>query len=255
MKLATWNVNSVRQRKELVQEWLKKEQPDWLFLQEIKCQTEQFPVQSFEDLGYQAVVHGQKAYNGVAILSRHPYQLHYTTLPDLDEKNPQARYIEIESENIILCNLYLPNGNSGGEEGFQRKIDFINALILRAKTLLEQRKNCIFAGDFNICPTDQDFAPETLSAEDALINPQSRRGFYQLLWAGLTDAVRSLYPTQHYYTFWDYTRGAWQRNAGLRIDHALLSPKIAEQLYKVTIDKKERSKEQPSDHVPLIIEF
>lgn len=255
MKLASWNVNSIRQRSQLVKEWLHKEQPDWLFLQEIKCQTDLFPQQEFEALGYQSVVQGQKAYNGVAILTRHAYALHYTTLPDLYELEPQARYIEIESQGITLCNLYLPNGNSGGEVGFQRKIDFINALIKRAKHLSNERKDFVFAGDFNICPTDQDFSPGTLNVGDALIQPESRQGFYALLWLGLTDALRALYPKETLYTFWDYTKGAWQRNAGLRIDHALLSPKLAEKLISFTIDKEERGKEQPSDHVPIIIEF
>lgn len=255
MKLASWNINSIRQRLLHVQTWLKKEQPDWLFLQEIKCQTEQFPIEAFKDLGYKAIVHGQKAYNGVAILSRHPYQLLHTTLPDLKNNTDQARYIEIESQNIRLCNLYLPNGNSGGEAGFQFKLDFIDALIHQAKNLLNQQKDFIFAGDFNICPTDKDFAPNILSQNDALLRPESRKGFYRLLWLGLTDAFRALYPAELGYTFWDYTKGAWQRDTGLRIDHLLLSPKIAEQLKACTIDKEERAKTQPSDHVPIFIEF
>lgn len=255
MKLASWNINSIRQRQTHVQQWLTKEQPDWLFLQEIKCQNEQFPKEVFEEMGYQVIINGQKAYNGVAILSRHPYQLNHTVLPDLDEEEPQARYLEIESQGITLCNLYLPNGNSGGEEGFQRKLHFIDALVKRADTLLKNKQDCIFAGDFNICPTDQDYAPQTLSSDDALLRPESRNGFYRLLWLGMTDALRVLYPTETLYTFWDYTRGAWQRNAGLRIDHALLSPRVAEHLTSFVIDKDERDKEQPSDHVPVIIEF
>lgn len=255
MKLASWNINSIRQRLSHVQEWIQKEQPDWLFLQEIKCQNEQFPTDDLEALGYHVIVHGQKAYNGVATLSRHPYQLLHTDLPDLQETKNQARYIEIESQTIHLCNLYLPNGNSGGEEGFQFKLDFINALIKRAQFLLNHQKNCIVAGDFNICPTNQDLAQDTLSPDDALIHPESRKGFYNLLWSGLTDAYRALYPHKTEYSFWDYTKAAWQRNAGLRIDHILLSPKLAEQLQKCWIDKEERAKTQPSDHVPIIIEF
>lgn len=255
MKLASWNVNSIRQRITHVQTWLEKEQPDWLFMQEIKCQNEQFPIEAFENMGYHVIVHGQKAYNGVATLSRHPYQLINTNLPDLQTNTDQARYIEIKSQNINLCNLYLPNGNSGGAAGFQFKLDFIEALTKRSQHFLTQQQNCIFAGDFNICPTEQDFSAGTLSSSDALLHPSSKKGFYHLLWLGLTDAFRALYPNKIDYTFWDYTKGAWQRNAGLRIDHILLSPKLAENLSNCWIDKEERAKTQPSDHVPIIIDF
>lgn len=255
MKLASWNINSIRQRLSHVQEWLLKERPDWLFLQEIKCQDEQFPRETFEAMGYHVIVHGQKAYHGVATLSRHPYELIHKGLPNLKEDKPQARYLEIKSQGIYLGNLYLPNGNSGGEAGFQAKLNFMNALADRAKTLLDRQENCIFAGDFNVCPTSQDFAEGTLSPDDALIRPESRNEFYRLLWLGLTDSLRALYPMETLYTFWDYTKGAWQRNSGLRIDHILLSPKLAEKLTAFHIDKEERDKQQPSDHVPVMIEF
>ncbi len=255
MKFASWNVNSIRQRLSHVQIWLQKEQPDWLFLQEIKCQNNQFPSDIFKSLGYYVIVHGQKAYNGVAILSRHPYELLYTDLPNFQNTKNHARYIEIKSQNIHLCNLYLPNGNSGGEEGFQFKLNFIQALLKRTKDLLSNKQNCIFAGDFNICPTDQDLTPGTLTSGDALIQPESRKGFFSFLWSGLTDAYRTLHPQDIEYSFWDYTKGAWQRNAGLRIDHVLLSPKLAEQLQHCWIDKEERAKTQPSDHVPIIVEL
>lgn len=255
MKIASWNVNSIRQRLSHVQKWLQKEQPDWLFLQEIKCQNAQFPSESFKALDYHVIVHGQKAYNGVATLSRHPYKLLHTDLPDLQNTKDHARYLEIESRGIHLCNLYLPNGNSGGEEGFQFKMDFINALIKHAQSLLNDKQNCIFAGDFNICPTDSDLTTNILSSDDALIRPESRKGFYTLLWLGLSDAFRILHPDTIEYSFWDYTKAAWQRNAGLRIDHVLLSAKITEQLKNCWIDKEERAKTQPSDHAPIVIEF
>lgn len=157
--------------------------------------------------------------------------------------------------NIHLGNLYLPNGNSGGEAGFQAKLDFMEALAKRAEQLISTRKDCIFAGDYNVCPTDKDFAAGTLDANDALIRPESRAGFYRLLWLGMTDALRALYPEETLYTFWDYTKAAWQRNSGLRIDHILLSPRLAEKLKIFHINKEERGKTQPSDHVPVTIEF
>lgn len=255
MKLASWNINSIRKRYPLVVKWIEKEKPDWLFLQEIKCQNEQFPKESFESLGYHCIVHGQKAYNGVAILSKHAYTLNSTKLPTLTEEAEEARYLEIESKNLTLCNLYLPNGNSGGEAGLLKKVKFCQALYNRAKDLLNEKQNCIFAGDFNICPNTMDYATNALSLSDALVRPEIRDNFYKLLWLGLTDALRTFYPTQTIYTFWDYQHNAWARNSGLRIDHILISPRLAERLQDVIVDKNEREKNQPSDHVPVVVNF
>lgn len=255
MKLASWNVNSIRQRQSHIRDWLQKEHPDWLFLQEIKCETSIFPQEIFEELGYKAAVVGQKAYNGVAILSRHPFEILHKVLPGLKDEQPQARYIEIKSQDIILGNLYLPNGNSGGTAGYQAKLDFMNALADHVKDLLDQEQNCLFAGDYNVCPTDNDLSPGVLPPDDALVRYSTRANFRRLLWLGLSDALRVLYPEEKLYTFWDYTKGHWQRDQGLRIDHVLLSPRLTEQLKTVRIDREERAREQPSDHVPIVVEF
>jgi len=253
VKLATWNVNSVRQRERHVANWLERHQPDLLLLQEIKCEEPQFPALAFP--GYTAHVVGQKSYNGVAILARVPVTVNHRALPGLPAEDAQARYIEVEAAGVTVGNLYLPNGNSGGEPGYAYKLNWMHLLAERARTLLEQDKPCVFAGDYNVAPTDEDFAPGTLPANDALVRPETRAAFRTMLWHGLTDAVRALKPKGRIYTFWDYQAGAWRRDAGLRIDHALLSPDLAERLVSATPDRNERAQEQPSDHVPLIVEM
>ncbi|QHI95292.1 exodeoxyribonuclease III [Aristophania vespae] len=248
---ATWNINSIRMRAHLVLEWLKQH-PDCqiLALQEIKCETEQFP-SLFEEEGFHCLVKGQKSYNGVAFISRTPLTLVTDHLPGFDD--PAARYIEASINGLTLGNLYLPNGNSGGEAGFKTKISFFDALYRRTQTLLEAGQPFAFIGDYNVCPHDRDLAPGALSPDDALTHPKSREGFRRLLWAGLTDALRALHPDERIYSFWDYQAAAFQRNSGLRIDHALLSPTLADRLEKVVVDREERAREKPSDHVPLIV--
>ncbi len=255
MKITTWNVNSVRMRETHVADFLKAEQPDLLLLQEIKCEDHQFPALAFERLGYKALIAGQKSYNGVAILHRIAAELTVKKLPGLPEDDAQARYIEVRAGNLIIGNLYLPNGNSGGEAGYQYKLGWMSALRARAQALLDAEQNFIFAGDYNVCPTDADFAPKALSPTDALVRDETRAAFHALLWTGLTDALRALHPHETLYSFWDYQAGAWDRNSGLRIDHALLSPRVADRLASVTIHKAERAKPQPSDHVPVSVEF
>lgn len=260
MKLATWNVNSIRQRERHVRHWLQRQAPDFLLLQEIKCETPTFPTEGFAALGYQAVAIGQKSYNGVALLSRLPVTVHHHALPGLPDGDTQARYLEFESEaaglgRFVVGNLYLPNGNSGGEAGLAYKLMWMDCLARRAEALLEADTPFLFAGDFNVCPTDEDFAPGTLPATDALVRPEIRAAFRRMIWLGLTDAVRALHPHGPVYTFWDYQAGCWPRDRGLRIDHALLSPTLAEHLVSAMPDRAERGEEQPSDHVPLVIEL
>ena len=264
MKIASWNVNSIRQREPHVLSWLERVQPDILFLQEIKCTTEQFPALAFTGLGYKAEAHGQKAYNGVAVLSRIPFTTSHRTLPGLPEDDAQARYIEIEINGsqgsatrgaITLIGIYLPNGNSGGEAGYAYKLAWMDRLAERAAALLEDDREVIITGDFNVCPEAQDFAPGALGANDALVRPETRARYRRLLWLGLTDAVRALHPTGPVWTFYDYQAAAFERDSGLRIDHALLSPTLAERLVSATPDKAERAKTQPSDHVPLLVEI
>jgi len=255
VKIATWNVNSIRQRERHVTEWLGRHQPDLLLLQEIKCEDTQFPALAFETLGYKAELVGQKSYNGVAILSKDRIEVTHRCLPGLPEGDAQSRYIEVRTEGLTVGNLYLPNGNSGGPEGYAYKLRWMEALADRARTLLDDETPFLLAGDYNVCPTDEDFAPGTLPAGDALIRPETRAAFRQLLWLGLTDAIRAVQPRGHAYTFWDYQGGAWRRDLGLRIDHALLSPEVAERLRSATPDRHERDQPQPSDHVPVVLEL
>jgi len=247
---ASWNVNSIRQREKHVLDWLDRKKPDLLCLQELKCETHLFPA-SFAEAGYHPVVVGQKAYNGVAMLSRTPVEISHEKLPGFD--HDVARYVEIRISGMVIGNLYLPNGNSGGATGFATKLEFFEALALRAQTLLDAEEDFLFTGDFNVCPTDEDFASGALSPDDALLRPESRAGWRRLLWLGLTDALRAIRPTGKHYTFYDYQNAAFQRNAGLRIDHALLSPRLTERLVSVTPDRDERARDQPSDHIPLMV--
>lgn len=255
MRIATWNVNSVRTREALVADWLARAQPDLLLLQEIKCEAAQFPAAAFAAAGYAAEVVGQKSYNGVAVLSRIPVQVTHRALPGLPADDAQARYLEVQAGGIAVGNLYLPNGNSGGDAGYAYKLGWMEALAARARVLLDAGQPAVFAGDYNVCPADVDFAPGTLSPGDALVRPDTRARFRAMLWLGLTDAVRAVQPAGPAYTFWDYQAGAWPRDLGLRIDHALLTPELAERLVSAVPDRMERDKPQPSDHIPVVIEL
>ena len=255
MKLATWNVNSIRQREGHVQRWLARVQPDLLFLQELKCEVPAFPDLGFAGLGYRPEVVGQKAYNGVAVLGRGAFEVAHRALPGLPADDAQARYIEVVADGLTAIGIYLPNGNSGGEAGYAYKLEWLRCLRERARALLEADVPLAILGDFNVCPTDEDFAPGALSPGDALVRPESRAAFRALLWLGLTDAIRALHPVGPVWTFWDYQGGAWDRDSGLRIDHALLSADVAERLVSAAPDRAERGETQPSDHVPVVIEI
>jgi exodeoxyribonuclease-3 len=253
LRIATWNVNSIRQRETHVAGWLSRNQPDLLLLQEIKCEEPQFPVQAFP--GYTAHVVGQKSYNGVAILSRIPVTVTHRALPGLPQGDAQARYIEVEANGVSVANLYLPNGNSGGDDGYAYKLNWMALLAARAQALLDDDIPCVFAGDYNVAPADIDYAPGSLPPTDALVRPETRAAFRTMLWKGLTDGVRAIQPTGKVYTFWDYQAGAWRRDMGLRIDHALLSPTLAERLTAARPDREERGLTQPSDHVPVVFDL
>lgn len=255
MKIATWNVNSIRQRETHVQRWLQRVQPDVLLLQEIKCEAPAFPAATFDALGYKAEIVGQKAYNGVAVLSRIPFTTIHRALPGLPPDDDQARYIELEAGGMTVIGIYLPNGNSRGEEGFAYKMRWMDLLADRAEALLAADTPLVITGDFNVCPTDADYAPGALSPGDALLRPETRDRFRRLIWMGLTDAIRAIHPREPMYTFWDYQAGAWPRDSGLRIDHALLSPDLTERLASAEPDRMERDQPQPSDHVPVVIEI
>jgi exodeoxyribonuclease III len=255
VKIATWNVNSIRQREKHVASWLERCQPDVLLLQEIKCEAPAFPALTFHGLGYQSEAVGQKSYNGVAVLSRIPFSVTHRALPGLPAEDAQSRYIEIEAAGMTIAGIYLPNGNSGGDAGFAYKLAWLDLLAERAAALLETDTPLVITGDFNVCPTDEDYAPGALSPNDALNRPETRARWRRMLWMGLTDAIRAVHPHGPVYTFWDYQAGAWQRDVGLRIDHALLSPTLAERLVSADPDKQERNQQQPSDHVPMVVEL
>ena len=255
MKLATWNVNSIRQRETHVVRWLERVQPDLLLLQEIKCESHAFPALAFSGLGYRADAVGQKSYNGVAVLARCPFEVTHRALPGLPADDAQARYLELTAEGMTVIGIYLPNGNSGGAAGFAYKLAWMDALAARAAELLARDEPLVIAGDFNVCPTDDDLAPGALPPGDALVHPECRARFRKLLWLGLTDAVRALHPTGPLWTFWDYQAAAWPRDMGLRIDHVLLSPTLAERLAAAVPDRRERGEDQPSDHVPALVEL
>jgi exodeoxyribonuclease III len=253
VQLATWNVNSVRTRARHVARFLEQRRPDLLLLQELKCEAESFPDLEFRALGYHAQIVGQKAYNGVAVLSREPVTVRHRRLPRLREGNAEARYLEFTADGITFVDIYAPNGNSGGAPGFAQKLAFLAHLAERAEALLAEDTPLAIAGDFNVAPDPVDVAEGALPPTDALVRPESRAAFRRLLWLGLTDAVRALQPTGPAYTFWDYQAGAFDRDVGLRIDHVLLSPTLAERLTAVEICRAERAADQPSDHVPVLV--
>ncbi len=255
MRLATWNVNSIRQRAGHVRDWLVRVQPDVLFLQEIKCEAAQFPDLDLAALGYRVEIVGQKAYNGVAAIARVPFEVTNRALPGLPADDAQARYVEVTAGGMSLIGIYLPNGNSGGEAGYAYKLRWMELLRERAQALLADDRPLAILGDWNVCPTDEDYARGALQPGDALLRPETRARYRAMLWLGMTDAVRALQPAGKAYTFWDYQAGAWPRDSGLRIDHALLSADLAERLSAATIDRDERGRDQPSDHVPVFVDL
>ncbi|WP_341910554.1 exodeoxyribonuclease III [Ferrovibrio terrae] len=254
MRLATWNVNSVKARLPNVLGWLRDSKPDVVVLQEIKCQDADFPRLEFEGLGYHLFTHGQKSYNGVALLSLVKPDAVRTRLPG-DDSDEQARYIEGDIAGITVCGLYLPNGNPRPGEKYDYKLRWMERLRQRAAALLAAGKPFLLTGDFNICPADADVYDPAGWAEDALCAPDSRRAWRALVNLGLTEAWRALHPATVEYSFWDYQAGAWPRNNGLRIDHFLLSPPLADRLVACEIDRAPRGLEKASDHTPVLCEI
>lgn len=250
MKVASWNVNSINMRLPHVLDWLAAHKPDALMLQELKCMDEKFPLQEIEAAGYHAAVHGQKTWNGVAILSPHPIEDVSRGLPG-DDADEQARYLEATIRGVRLASIYLPNGNPVDSEKYPYKLAWFDRLIARAKQLLATEQPVVLAGDYNIIPEDRDCHNPAAWAEDALFRLESRRKFRSLLNLGFTDAFRAVNDEDHQYTFWDYQAGAWQRDHGIRIDHLLLSPQAADRLQTCEIDRAPRAAEKASDHTPI----
>ncbi len=258
MKIATWNINGIKARIDAAQTWLKQANPDIACLQEIKCVDEAFPSEIFEALGYNVAVHGQKGFNGVALLSKLPFD---EVAPRLagDPDDVQARYLEavlsVPSGALRIINIYLPNGNPVGTEKFVYKLAWMTRLRQRVKSLLALEERMIVAGDFNVIPAPEDVYNPAVWTDDALFRAESRAHFHALVNLGLTDAFRACHDEPNRYTFWDYQAGAWQKNQGLRIDHMLLSPQAADRLVACEIDPTPRGWEKPSDHVPVWIEL
>ncbi len=250
IRIATWNVNSVRARLPRVTEWLAEAAPDIVLLQEIKTVAETFPTDAIADLGYNVAVNGQKSYNGVAILSKFPIEDVTKALPG-DAGDEQARYIEAFTGGVRVASIYLPNGNPAPSEKFDYKLAWMERLYAHARTLLRQDEAFVLGGDYNVCPTDDDVYDPAGWADDALCRPDSRNRFRAVMNLGLTDAFRAFNTTPGEYSFWDYTGGAWQKGFGLRIDHLLLSPQAADRLAASGIDRTPRGREKPSDHTPV----
>ena len=255
MKIATYNVNGVNGRLPVLLRWLDEEQPDIVCLQELKAPQEKFPETAIRDLGYQAIWHGQKSWNGVAILSR-ASEIHETRrgLPG-DPDPSQSRYIEAAINGILIAGLYLPNGNPRPGPKFDYKLAWFERLIEHAATLLATGAPVVLAGDFNVMPTERDVYKPERWMDDALFAPEVRALYARLLEQGWTDSLRRLYPDETIYTFWDYFRNAYGRNAGLRIDHLLLSPALAYRLKDAQVDRHVRGWEKTSDHAPTWIEI
>ena len=251
VSVATWNVNSVKARLPLVLDWLRDAAPDVALLQEIKTTDEQFPRLEIEDLGYNVVVAGQKTYNGVAILSKHPIDVERTALPG-DEGDDQARYIEGFTGGVRVASVYLPNGNPAPGEKFAYKLAWMERLHARVRDLLATEDAFVLGGDYNVAPDDGDVYDPQGWADDALCRPESRAALRKILYLGLTEAFRATTREVGRYTWWDYRGGAWSRDQGLRIDHLLLSPQAADRLESCTIDRRPRGKEKASDHTPVV---
>lgn len=259
MKIATWNVNSVKVRLPHLLDFLKNAQPDVLCLQEIKCPAEDFPTLEIAALGYRVEALGQRAYNGVALLSKEPACDVVVGLPGFADE--QARYIEAtfrtagDGGEVRIASAYFPNGNPVGTDKFSYKLAWMERLVGHAQDLLRREIPFIVAGDYNVCPTDDDVFDPVALRDDALCQPETRARYRQLVYLGLTDAYRAFHSEPHRYTFWDYQAGRWNRDEGLRIDHLLLSPQAADRVAACEIDKAPRAKDRASDHTPIWCEL
>ncbi|WP_157219279.1 exodeoxyribonuclease III [Flavisphingomonas formosensis] len=255
MKIATFNVNGINARLPRLVEWLEEAQPDVVCLQELKADDAKFPEKAIRDAGYGAVWHGQKGFNGVAILARgaDPALIRMGLPGDPDDTH--SRYVEAEVNDVVIASIYLPNGNPQPGPKFDYKLAWFDRLIAHAAELLATERPVVLAGDYNVIPTDakDDVFSPTAMAQDALTQPESRAALRRLIFQGWTDAVRAIHPRGPVYTFWDYQAGAWARDAGFRIDHLLLSPAAADRLVDAAVDKEARGREKASDHTPVWI--
>jgi len=255
MKIATYNVNGITSRLPVLLQWLKETSPDVACLQELKAPQEKFPESAIKDAGYDAIWHGQKSWNGVAILSKnHPIEEICKVLPG-DPEDTHSRYMEAKVNGIIIGCLYLPNGNPAPGPKFDYKLKWFDRLTLRAAELLSLKAPVILTGDFNVMPAEIDVYKPERWGNDALFRPETRAAFRRIIEQGWTDAIRKLYPNEVIYTFWDYFRNNYERNAGLRIDHFLLSPELKDKLKAAGVDRHVRGWEKTSDHGPVWIDL
>jgi len=258
MRIATWNINSIRQRLDHLQAWLKEREPDIVCLQEIKCVDDAFPRENFERLGYNVAVHGQKTFNGVALLSKLPFD---EVAPGLigDKEDVQARFLEalVSTKTGVLrvVSLYLPNGNPPASEKYFYKLKWMDRLIAFSLERLKLEEPMLLAGDYNVIPAAVDARNPAAWVNDALFLPQTREKFRALINLGLTDALRAVSESDDLFTFWDYQAGAFQKNNGIRIDHLLLSPQATDSLVDAGIDRHVRGWDKPSDHAPVYVDL
>lgn len=255
MRIATYNVNGINARLPVLLRWLQEAAPDVVCLQELKAPQEKFPVQAIQEAGYHAIWHGQKSWNGVAILARNAQPEETRRELPGDPEDTQSRYLEAKVNGILLGCLYLPNGNPAPGPKFDYKLQWFNRLKAHATALLESNEPVVLAGDFNVIPTEGDVYKPERWLEDALFRPETRSAYQALLAQGWTDALREVYPDEKIYTFWDYFRNAFGRDAGLRIDHFLLSPHLVGSLSAAGVDRFVRGWEKTSDHAPVWIEL
>ena len=253
MKIATYNVNGVNGRLNVLLQWLEEAKPDVVCLQELKAPQDKFPIKAINDAGYNAIWHGQKQWNGVAILARDMEIEEVTRILPGDDEDLQSRYIEALINGIVIGCLYLPNGNPAPGPKLEYKLLWFERLAQRAASLLSLKIPVVLVGDYNVMPTELDVYKPEKWINDALFRPEVRKAFRDIVDQGWTDAIRTLYPHEKIYTFWDYFRNAYQRDAGLRIDHFLLSPQLAEKLKSGGVDRHVRGWEKTSDHAPVWI--
>jgi exodeoxyribonuclease-3 len=256
MRIATFNVNGINARLPRLLEWLDEAKPDVACLQELKAEGDKFPQSALEDAGYGVAWHGQKGFNGVAVLARGQVPLERRRGLPGDPEDVQSRYIEAEVDGVVVASIYLPNGNPQPGPKFDYKLAWMERLQLHARELLAEERPVVLAGDYNVIPTDLDTFSVSAMANDALMQPESRAAFRGLLHQGWTDAIRARHPEpERMFSFWDYQAGAWARDAGFRIDHLLLSPQAADRLVDANVDKHVRGREKASDHAPAWVEL
>ncbi|TSD66972.1 exodeoxyribonuclease III [Inquilinus sp. KBS0705] len=255
MKIATYNVNGINGRLEILLRWLNETQPDIVCLQELKAEDHKFPQEAIANAGYNAIWHGQKSWNGVAILSKTEIKELRKDLPGEDDEFTHSRYIEAFINGMVIGCIYLPNGNPYPGPKFDYKLRWFNRLTTHAKDLVDRDLPVLLIGDYNVMPTEMDTYKPEKYLNDALFRVETREAYKNLVDQGWTDAIRKLYPNEQIYTFWDYFRNAYGRNAGMRIDHFLLNKKVAPRLLSATVDKHVRGWQGTSDHAPVWIEL